>query len=132
MRIKDVGHFSAEALVPSKSPVSSADKSAIQPLGISMIHDSFESAANKQGELIKKKQQLEEQDKKLEEQLKETQDSSRSFWGFFKSLFGYDDGRTGDYETQQLLNTYNDAEKSSERAAKNLNSAGDDVKKHLG
>lgn len=132
MRIKDVGHFSADASVPSENPASSANKSAIQPLGISTIPDSFESAAKKQEELLKMKQQLEEQQKKLDDQLKESQNSSGSFCGLLKSFFGYDNARSGDYETQQLLNTYNDAEKSSERAARNLNNTADDVRKHFG
>jgi hypothetical protein len=60
---------------------------------------------------------------------KETND--KDFFGTVGSLFGDDKGQI-DYQDETALNTYNEAEKSSQRISETVDDTSDDVKKHFG
>ena len=143
---------------PSEPPVSSNPEPVSitnKSIGISGIPDSFESspaktslgfnvdvlpskqdlqdATKKQEDLLKEKHKLSEEQKKLEEAIKEAANNgdNGSFLGGIGSLFGDDKGAI-DYQTQNALNTYNEAEKCSQHIAETVDDTSDDVKKHFG
>lgn len=93
----------------------------------------FQDATKKQEDLLKEKQKLSEEQRKLEEAIKEAANNgdNGSFLGGIGSFFGDDKGII-DYQTQNALNTYNEAEKSSQHIAETVDDTSDDVKKHFG
>lgn len=149
--------FSGESSPTSENkPASQTAVPPTQSFGISSVRDSFEStaskgsapqfdpglvppkqdydsAAEKQRQLLEQKKKLSDEQKKLEElekELQETQDKS-PFDDFGRFLTGDDKGAI-DYQDQAALNTYNEAEKSSQRISETVDDTSDDVKKHFG
>jgi hypothetical protein len=143
--------FSGESSPASENtPTNQTSESATQSFGISRARDSFESTASKESvpfELgllphtqdsdatktqeanLQEKQKLREEQKKFEEMTKETND--KDFFGTVGSLFGDDKGQI-DYQDETALNTYNEAEKSSQRISETVDDTSDEVKKHFG
>lgn len=145
--------FSGEFSPTSENkPTNQTTAPPTQSFGISSVPDSFETTASKgsaqfdlgllpnaqnsdatktQQDLLKEKEKLREEQKKLEEATEQAADNNGSFFGGISGLFGDDKGVI-DYQDQTALNTYNEAEKSSQRISQTVDDTSDDVKKHFG
>jgi hypothetical protein len=148
--------FSGESSPASENkPATQTTAPPTQSFGISSVGDSFEStaskgspqfdlglippkqdyenAAQKQGHLLEQKKKIDEEQKKLEELREELQESKdKSPFDAFGTFLTGDDKGTMDYQTQDALNTYNQAEKSSQHISQTVDDTTDDVKKHFG
>jgi hypothetical protein len=149
--------FPGESAPASENkPSNQTAASATQSFGISSLPDSFEttaskgsaqfdlglvpssqdydSATQKQGQLLEQKKKLSEEQQKVEELQKELQESKdKSPFDTLVAFFtGDDKGRTTDYQDQATLNNYNEAEKSSQHISETADDTSDDVKRYLG
>lgn len=145
--------FSSEPSQTSElQPANSTNKSPQQSMGISSISDSFEStslkcsgqfdygvlprtedamnSAKKQEELLKEKEKLREVQKQFEEMTQDNNDTD--YFATVRNLFGDDKGTLIDYQSQTALNTYNEAEKSSQHISETVDETSDDIKKYFG
>jgi hypothetical protein len=148
--------FSGESSPASENkPASQATAPPAQSVGISSVRDSFETTAakgsaqfelgvmpspqnstgaEKQGELLKQKEDVSQKQKKLEEFIhdKQNENNQDPFSDLGKFLVGDDRGTAIQEKMQTYLSGLNDAEKRSEHMAEVLDDTTDDIKKHWG
>jgi chromosome segregation ATPase len=113
----------------------SASKGSAQfDLGLVPSKEDLEGATEEQKQLLEQKKKLSDEQKKLEELKEELQknNDNSSFDSFGNFLTGDDRGTAIEEKMQTYLNTYNEAEKSSQHISETVDETTDDVKKHIG